>query len=83
MVYYYLTYRDLVADSDRYNGAPMLKFWIMQLALQLQVLPTSDGLWPLKEDSPQHLIMILKSLLSMLRRTFIFIDGVVRDCDLL
>jgi hypothetical protein len=60
----------------------MLKFWIMQLALQLRVLPASDALWPLEEYSRQQLEEILMSLLPRFRRTFIFVDGIEKDFNL-
>jgi len=60
----------------------MLKFWIMQLALQLRVLPASDGIWPLEEYSLQQLEEILMSLLPRFRRTFIFVDEIWEDFNL-
>jgi len=53
----------------------VLKFEIMQLALQLRALPTSDSLWTFKENSRQRLEEILMSLLPKFRRTFFFVDG--------
>lgn len=59
----------------------MLRFWIMQLALQLRVLPNLGGLWTFEEKFLQQLEEILMSLLPLFRRTFLFVDGLNGDFD--
>jgi len=55
-----------------------LRFWIMQLALQLRIVPHASSILARSTSEERALMKVLMSLLSQFRRTFFVIDGLYK-----